>query len=124
MYDNYNTKKKKKWFKRPPTFDNLHKRSQKICKNISPIKFYREELTGFIPICADDYNPVGYCPFHPGLMGDSFRVHLKYGIFNCSYCGKTGSNIVDFYRHYHGVSLQKAVEDLEKRIVKKKRRSK
>ena len=108
-------------YKRPPTRYNLQMRSKKICKAISPTQFYREELVHFVPTRADGCNLVGYCPFHPGLLGDSFKVNLKYGSYECQYCSKLGSNIVDFYRHYHGVSLQKAVEDLEKRLGKKKR---
>ncbi len=108
---------------RPPTRYQLEKRAKTICKTISPTKFYRQELVSFIPTCANDFNIVGYCPFHPGLWGDSFKVHLKYGAYNCKYCGKAGSNIVEFYRQYHGVSLQTAVESLEERMGKKKRSS-
>ncbi|PTQ86476.1 CHC2 zinc finger domain-containing protein [Nitrosomonas ureae] len=85
---------------------------QNIKSNISPVDFFRAELSTMQSPRGNGWCNGGICPFHSDKRAGSFRVNLETGAFICYSCGTKGRDIIAFIQKRDGLSFTEAVQKL------------
>lgn len=86
--------------------------AQQIKACISPLDFYRSELSAMPPPRRHDWCDGGLCPFHDDHHAGSFKLNLRTGGFNCFSCQEKGGDIIAFTRLKYGLGFLEALRKI------------
>ncbi len=94
---------------------NRYPSPRELKECISPVVFYRTELSRFEPRRLHGWLCGGLCPFHADRHTGNFRVNLDSGAFRCFACGAKGADVISFVQQRYRMSFSEAFSYLADR---------